>query len=274
VRNSARQSEVPEVQCAEDFTASCATNRNKDEYMMNMFESYNFRLNQVENNNQKYLRIQRFAKLMKSKGEKYNDFQNTTAWLLAVLGGDISNPTCNGISSGAETEAIQILYSNITQCNETIKSSCDLDNVAVERDEAVFDACDQTNTALKEKIDECREIPASAEEGRCQCFEFSKNLIDDMKTTQFTINIPNNETVERTCIKALSNSSPLVKRQTEKCINALRDCKKYEDSAIGIINACNSATAGSRMIVSHFREFMAEYEDEEEEEDIDYDYDY
>ena len=69
---------------------------------------------------------------------------------------------------------------------------------------------------------ECREIPATAEEGRCQCFEFSKNLIDDMKTTQFTINIPNNETVERTCIKALSNSSPLVKRQTEKCINALR----------------------------------------------------
>ena len=44
-RNSGRQSEVPEVQCAEDFTASCATNRNKDEYMMNMFESYNFRVN-------------------------------------------------------------------------------------------------------------------------------------------------------------------------------------------------------------------------------------
>jgi len=120
VRNSGRQSEVPEVQCAEDFTASCATNRNKDEYMMNMFESYNFRLNQVENNNQKYLRIQRFAKLMKSKGEKYNDFQNTTAWLLAVLGGDISNPTCNGISSGAESEAIQILYNNITQESLTI----------------------------------------------------------------------------------------------------------------------------------------------------------
>ena len=52
------------------------------------------------------------------------------------------------------------------------------------------------------------------------------------------------------------------------------DCKKYEDSAIGIINACNSAAAGSRMIVSHFREFMADEDDEEEEEDIDYDYDY
>ena len=53
------------------------------------------------------------------------------------------------------------------------------------------------------------------------------------------------------------------------------DCKKLEDSAIGIINSCNSATSGSRMIISHFREFMANEDEEDEvENEIDYDYDY
>ena len=43
-------------------------------------------LNQIENNLQKYQRMTNFAKVMGNKGAKSNDFQNTTAWLLAVVG--------------------------------------------------------------------------------------------------------------------------------------------------------------------------------------------
>lgn len=273
VRNSVRQSEVPNVQCVEDFSASCATNRNKDEYMINMFESYKFRINQVENNNQKYLRIGNFAKVMANKGGKKDDFQNTTAWLVAVVGGDINNPKCRGQTSGAETEAIQNLYNSISKCNETIATSCVLNNTVLERDESVFETCNTVNTALKDKIDECREIPAEQEEGRCQCFELSMMMIDDIKNTKYTINTPDGPQ-ERNCVVALAKSSPLVKTGYDSCVNALRECKKDEDTSIGIINACNSATAGSRMIVSHFRSFMANEEDEDEDEELDYDYDY
>ena len=37
-------------------------------------------------------------------------------------------------------------------------------------------------------------------------------------------------------------------------------CKKKEDEAIGIINACNKNTGG-RMMVSNFRSFMDQEED-------------
>ena len=57
-------------------------------------------------------------------------------------------------------------------------------------------------------------------------------------------------------------------------IIACAACKKDEDAAIGIINACNSAT--SRVVVSHYRAFLAEQEDEDEEDHfmdyVDYDY--
>ena len=53
-------------------------------------------------------------------------------------------------------------------------------------------------------------------------------------------------------------------------------CKKEEDKAVHVINACNSATSRSVM-VSHYRAFMDAEEDLEAqfEEDMDYlDYDY
>ena len=114
-------------------------------------------------------------------------------------------------------------------------------------------------------------------------------MIDDIKNTKYTINTPEGPQ-ERNCVVALAKSSPLVKSGYDSCVNALRgkfilvrfmsnslfdsECKKDEDTSIGIINACNSATAGSRMIVSHFRSFMANDEDEDEDEELDYDYDY
>ena len=55
-------------------------------------------------------------------------------------------------------------------------------------------------------------------------------------------------------------------------------CKKEEDKAVSVINACNSATTRGVM-VSHYRAFMDAEEDlqaqfEEDMEYVDYDFDY
>ena len=68
---------------------------------------------------------------------------------------------------------------------------------------------------------ECREIPAEQEEGRCQCFEMSMLMIDNMKNTKYTINTPDGPQ-ERNCIVALAKSSPLVKAQYDSCGSAVR----------------------------------------------------
>ena len=43
-------------------------------------------------------------------------------------------------------------------------------------------------------------------------------------------------------------------------------CKKSEDEAIGIVNACNKNKNGGRMLVSNFRSFMDQEEDYRDED--------
>lgn len=53
-------------------------------------------------------------------------------------------------------------------------------------------------------------------------------------------------------------------------------CKKEEDTAVGVINACQTGTARG-VVVSHYRAFLEDLEDEAERdaEEMDYiDYDY
>ena len=51
------------------------------------------------------------------------------------------------------------------------------------------------------------------------------------------------------------------------------ECKKSEDEAIGIVNACNK-NSGGRMLVSNFRSFMDQEEDYNDEDYDLYDDDY
>ena len=129
------------------------------------------------------------------------------------------------------------------------------------------------------------------EEGRCQCFDGAVFMIEAFKAQQYEVVTPSGA-VQRNCIEALKESSPKVVAQYQQCIAGLQGtgltttfcelckhvdcaaCKKDEDAAIGIINACN--THSSRVVVSHYRAFLAEQEDEDEEDHfmdyVDYDY--
>ena len=117
------------MSCVADFSSTCSSN--KDEYLGEMFEAYKFRvtrntrkyidndrsfhmiqfqLYQVENNFQKYQRIKRFYQLIQNKALKKDEFKNSSLWLEAVVGGDVTSPTCNGNNGTTAGEAVATLF--------------------------------------------------------------------------------------------------------------------------------------------------------------------
>ena len=69
-----------------------------------------FQLYQVENNFQKYQRIKRFYQLIQNKALKKDEFKNSSLWLEAVVGGDVTSPTCNGNNGTTAGEAVATLF--------------------------------------------------------------------------------------------------------------------------------------------------------------------
>jgi len=264
------EKDYEEVACVEDFSATCAND--KDAYIGSMFESYKYRLNQLENNAQKYNRIKRFYKVIQNKKSKLNDFKNTSLWLKAVVGGDVDNPNCEGDTGG---ETVTELYYNLAGCNESLPAGCNDDTTVLEIDQGVFDSCFTLNEEIIEKISECNEIDLTDEEGKCQCFDNAMFRIDSFKTLEYQMATPEG-TVAKKCFDAFKDAAPKVTKQYRECISALQFCKKEEDKAISVLNSCNSATSRG-VVVSHYRAFMDAEEDLQAqfEEDMDYvDYDY
>jgi len=264
------EKDYEEVACVEDFTANCAND--KDAYIGSMFESYKYRLNQLENNAQKYNRIKRFYKVIQNKKSKLNDFKNTSLWLKAVVGGDVDNPNCEGDTAG---ETVTELYYNLAGCNESLPAGCNDDTTVLEIDQGVFDSCFTLNEEIIEKVSECNEIDLTDEEGKCQCFDNAMFRIDTFKTLEYQMATPDG-TVAKKCFDAFKDAAPKVTKQYRECISALQFCKKEEDKAISVLNSCNSATSRG-VVVSHYRAFMDAEDDLQAqfEEDMDYvDYDY
>jgi len=265
------QKDFPEVECTDDLTVGTCSG-DQDRYLGSIFEAYKFRLYQVENNFQKIKRIQNYAKITRNKYSKGGDFTNTSLWLEAIVGGDVSNPVCNGNSGTSSGDAVVELYNNLIQCNSTITSNCVINEPALKMDSAIFAECDEENEELKEKIDECRkydQADAADREPHCQCLDAAISKIEIFKDKKYDLTTDEGVKKEN-CIKLLSASSPLVVKQWKKCTDAIIDCKKYQDAAIAIINTCNRHSSSSRIFVSYHED----YEDEFEDDDYDIDYDY
>ena len=67
----------------------------------------------------------------------------------------------------------------------------------------------------------CRDLPADKEAEICDCFGTSIEKIRDFKDKEYPINTPDG-TEDRSCTMALAKSSPLVKKQYNRCVDALR----------------------------------------------------
>jgi len=263
--------DFPDVECTDDLISGTCSG-DQDRYLGSIFEAYKFRLYQVENNFQKYKRISNYAKITRNKYSKGGDFTNTSLWLEAIVGGDVSNPVCNGNSGTTSGDAVVELYNNLIQCNQTITSSCVINEPTLKMDSAVFEQCNVNNEELKDKIDECRKYDQADEaerEPHCQCLDAAVAKIELFKSTKFPLTTDEGE-VEENCIKLLSASSPLVVAQWKACTRAIIDCKQDQDAAIAIINTCHSDSSSSRLFFSYHED----YDEEMDEDDYDIDYDY
>jgi len=271
-----RQANTPTIECNDDLTliGECNTPSGKDLYISNMFEAYKFRLNQVENNDQRYNRITKFWKVTTNKGLKKDEFTNSSLWLEAVVGGDVTNPVCNGVEETSFGQEIQALYTVLSQCPESIGSSCVVDYASAELTPEQLEDCKDANTVVKDKINDCRNDTVYDEQTRCPCLIDAVDVIDDFKKFDFNVETVNG-TVEKNCMAALLDTQKLARTQYETCVDALIACKQSEDAAIEVINKCNNAASGltTRRIVSSHRNLF-DYDDEfmDDFEEIDYDY--
>merc|ERR1719481_959274 len=282
-----RQANTPTIECNDDLTliGECNTPGGKDLYISNMFEAYKFRLNQIENNDQRYNRISKWWKVTANKGLKKDEFTNSSLWLEAVVGGNVSNPVCNDVNAAGTDLGIQVqaIFSVLSQCPESIGSTCLVDYITAELTPEILETCKTTNTIVKDKINDCRNDTAYNVETRCPCLLEAVDAIDDFKKADYDIETVNGN-VKKNCIAALLDTQKLARTQYETCVDSLIACKQNEDAAIAVINNCNNADSSTvdavkiAKIVSSHRSFSDdEINDEIDEimedfEEIDYDY--
>merc|ERR1719347_1897052 len=193
-----RQANAPSVVCNDDLPliGQCDVANGKDLYISNMFEAYKFRLNQIENNDQRYNRISKWWKVTANKGLKKDEFTNSSLWLEAVVGGNVSNPVCNDVSETSFGQEIQALYTVLSQCPESIGSSCVVDYASAELTPEQLEDCKDANTVVKDKINECRNDTVYNEQTRCPCLIDAVDVIDDFKKFDFNVETVNG-TVEK-----------------------------------------------------------------------------
>jgi len=277
-----RQANAPSVVCNDDLPliGQCDVANGKDLYISNMFEAYKFRLNQIENNDQRFNRISKWWKVTANKGLKKDEFTNSSLWLEAVVGGNVSNPVCNDVNAAGTDLGIQIqaIFSVLSQCPESIGSTCLVDYITAELTPEILETCKSTNTFVKDKINDCRNDTAYNIETRCPCLLEAVDAIDDFKKAKYDI-----ETVDgivtKSCIVALLDTQKLARTQYETCVDSLIACKQNEDAAIEVINKCNNADSSITEvrianIVSRHRSMLDEDYDElmDDFDEIDYDY--
>ena len=79
------QDSSPEISCANNFPPGSCT-ADKDRYLTIMFETYKFRVNAIENNENKITRLGNYLKWFGKKSNKSEDFTETASWLQSVAG--------------------------------------------------------------------------------------------------------------------------------------------------------------------------------------------
>lgn len=221
-----------------------------------------FKIYQIDNFNKKFTRLKGAMRVIKGKGSKQDEFTNTTDILLRALGGDKSNPLCAGRSTQTKSlrDAVTTLE-ELGNCSAVINQSCYVNETQMGIDMDGFNECDQRNIELLNKADNAMDEPD--ETAKCLLWKEAAGMVDDLRTKYKVLN--------QTCYNAMNVASKAT--ATEKglkgsCIAEFIKCKKAQDRAISVINACSNEDT---IIIGNFRSLLTEMEDDYDE---DYDEDY
>jgi len=188
--------------------------------------------NQVRTFNRKFARIKSFNKTVGNKLGKKGVFEETAAYLLLALGGNISSAACGETGSrqtnSREKATAVSTYNVLNNCSASIKEACTMPNTTLsDEDITTFATCTDTFNKTAMAADDCRTNSKYSSNGTAACTCWSKIVAGINKVKQ-----------SGACNTTETNDG--VKESKNTCMEAFSACRKAEDSAVQLVYTCGS----------------------------------
>jgi len=211
-----------------------------------------FRIKQLDNFDEKFKRLGRVLKLLNSKSSKNSTFNNATLLLAKALGGDMKNPTCEGME-GEKTRSLPqsiSTYNTLNSCPANVLENCSVPlNLVNQTMMQLWQDCNNTSTQLVDKTMECQKN--EDDEEKCNCWKASMELVENFK--------------ESNCLQSITQPMVKLNQDVKKsCLSTYQDCKTKEDDALFMINACDHQET---VIIGNSRASRTQDEDWEADQD-------
>merc|ERR1712128_33312 len=108
---------------------------------------------QIKNFKNQKKRVEDFDKLMKNKGGKKDNFQNTTTYMKDALGSDNS---CNGTTNKTDAADAVSAHATLRNCSTSVESGCAIPSTTYNSTE--LSSCETSLTAVATKNSECYKL--------------------------------------------------------------------------------------------------------------------
>merc|ERR1712106_939356 len=182
---------------------------------------------QIKNFKNQKKRVEDFDKLMKNKGCKKDNFQNTTTYMKDALGSDDS---CNGTTWEADAADAVSTHATLRNCSTSVESGCAIPSTTYNTTE--LSSCETSLTAVATKNSECYKLTTATSpdlSAACTCWKAAAALVTETKA-----------------LKCSAKSSyDTISALKKTCLSKFSDCKKAEDASVGLIKVCNGRTTPS-----------------------------
>merc|ERR1712106_744626 len=182
---------------------------------------------QIKNFKNQKKRVEDFDKLMKNKGGKKDNFQNTTTYMKDALGSDDS---CNGTTNEADAADAVSTHATLSNCSTSVESGCAIPTTTDNSSE--LSSCETSLTSVATKNAECYKLTTATNpdlSAACTCWKAAAELVTKTKTLK--------------CSAKSSYDTITALKKT--CLSKFSDCKKAEDASVGLIQVCNGRTTPS-----------------------------
>jgi len=150
---------------------------------------------------------------IEKKGKKKGDFNSTLITLTAALGGNKTAPKCAGNSTASRQFADTLTL--LDKCEADIDAACKFPSITIKTE------CKDAAQKFLNDTDACLK-PSLSDADACSCF--------DALDLDATLAIVDN------CSTKADNDAVLAEKN--KCKSKFAECKKAEDSSVGLVNTC------------------------------------
>lgn len=244
------------VCCDNSASVGLACLTNITQMFDNIKTAMEFRINQLDNFDEKFKRLRRVVKLLIGKSSKNATFNNATLLLAEALGGDMKNPTCEGMKEENQVTPTRSLpqsldiYNVLSNCPAWVVENCTVPvDLVSQTMMELWQNCNDTSTQLVDKTIECQKFEDGEE--KCNCWKASIKLVERFK--------------EKNCLSSITEPiKKLNKEVKDRCLKTFQDCKTKEDDALFMINACDHQDT---VVVGNSRFSRTQDEDWEDDED-------